>query len=77
MLSLHVLPPAFELPSIDAECLAAIAYLRFTLPDGAWVLVAEAAGHGRSEFFFFFANIVLSISLRFFRGFIGITGVLP
>ena len=49
-LSLHVLPPAFKLPSIDAECLAAITYLRFALPFGAWVLVADAGTHRRSEF---------------------------
>jgi Outer mitochondrial membrane transport complex protein len=40
--SLHILPPAFSLPSIDAECLAAIAYLTWTLPRSAWTLVAES-----------------------------------
>lgn len=40
--SLHVLPPAFSLPSIDAECLAVIAYLTWTLPRNVWTLVAES-----------------------------------
>lgn len=43
VLSLHVLPPAFGLPSIDVECLAAIAYLSLALPRGSWVLVADGA----------------------------------
>lgn len=41
-LSLHVFPPAFSLPSIDAECLAAIAYLSRALPRNAWTLIAES-----------------------------------
>jgi sorting and assembly machinery component 37 len=41
-LELHVWGPAFGLPSIDAECLAAIAYLRHCLGDGEWVLVASS-----------------------------------
>lgn len=40
--SLHVLPPAFSLPSIDAECLAAIAYLTWALPHQSWTIVAES-----------------------------------
>ena len=39
VLELHVLGPAFSLPSIDASCIAATAYLRRTLPPDAWVLV--------------------------------------
>ena len=42
VLELHVWGPAFGLPSIDAECLAAIAYLRHCLNDGEWVLVASS-----------------------------------
>jgi sorting and assembly machinery component 37 len=42
VLELYVWGPAFGLPSIDAECLAAIAYLRHCLNDGEWVLVASS-----------------------------------
>lgn len=38
-LELHVWGPAFGLPSIDAECLAAIAYLHTALPSSEWRLV--------------------------------------
>lgn len=38
---LHVWGPAFGLPSIDAECLAAIAYLKCSLPPEQWVLVIQ------------------------------------
>ena len=41
-LELHIWGPAFGLPSIDAECLATIAYLRHCLEDGKWVLVATS-----------------------------------
>ena len=40
--SLHVLPPAFSLPSIDAECLATIAYLTWAVPRSRWTLVGES-----------------------------------
>lgn len=40
-LELHIWGPAFGLPSIDAECLAAIAYLRHSLGNDEWVLVAS------------------------------------
>ncbi|TDZ20338.1 Metaxin-like protein [Colletotrichum orbiculare MAFF 240422] len=40
-LELHVWGPAFDLPSIDAECLAAIAYLHTALPSSQWRLVAS------------------------------------
>ena len=40
VLELHVWGPAFSLPSIDPQCLAAIAYLAQSLPRDHWVLVA-------------------------------------
>lgn len=39
MLDLHVWGPAFGLPSIDAECLAIIAYLRHAAPSDSWSLI--------------------------------------
>ncbi|PWY91181.1 putative mitochondrial import receptor subunit [Aspergillus heteromorphus CBS 117.55] len=42
VLELHVWGPALSLPSIDAQCLATIAYLSVTLPKDAWVLVASS-----------------------------------
>ncbi|KAL7943120.1 Tom37 C-terminal domain-containing protein [Trichoderma barbatum] len=39
MLQLHVWGPAFGLPSIDAECLAIIAYFHNALPLGSWSLI--------------------------------------
>ncbi|KAL2757074.1 hypothetical protein ACRALDRAFT_1075766 [Sodiomyces alcalophilus JCM 7366] len=39
---LHVWGPAFGLPSIDAECLAAIAYLHYTLPSSEWTLTPSS-----------------------------------
>ncbi|RDA86024.1 hypothetical protein CP532_4688 [Ophiocordyceps camponoti-leonardi (nom. inval.)] len=41
-LDLHVWGPAFGLASIDAECLAAIAYLRNGLPSSDWRLVPSS-----------------------------------
>ena len=38
---LHVWGPAFGLPSIDPQCLATIAYLKLSLEDDAWALVAD------------------------------------
>ncbi|GAP85395.1 putative mitochondrial outer membrane translocase Tom37 [Rosellinia necatrix] len=38
---LHVWGPAFGLDSIDAECLAAVAALRYILSSGDWSLVAS------------------------------------
>ncbi|KAI8209818.1 hypothetical protein K4K53_012618, partial [Colletotrichum sp. SAR 10_77] len=38
-LELHVWGSAFGLPSVDAECLAAIAYLHTALPSSEWRLV--------------------------------------
>lgn len=42
VLELHVWGPAFSLPSIDARCLAAIAYFTQAVPKGQWVLVASS-----------------------------------
>ncbi|KAG8533000.1 uncharacterized protein KY384_001782 [Bacidia gigantensis] len=47
---LHIWGPAFTLPSIDPQCLAAVAYLVQTVPRHQWVLVAssnEDIGHAR------------------------------
>ncbi len=42
VLELHVWGPAFSLPSIDAQCLATIAYFTQAVPKGQWVLVASS-----------------------------------
>ncbi|OCT54360.1 mitochondrial import receptor subunit [Cladophialophora carrionii] len=42
VLELHVWGPAFELPSIDAQCLATILYLRSCLQHRDWVLVPSS-----------------------------------
>ncbi|KAL8700611.1 MAG: hypothetical protein Q9201_005353 [Fulgogasparrea decipioides] len=42
MLQLHVWGPAFDLPSIDPQCLATIAYLSQAVPQGEWELVASS-----------------------------------
>lgn len=41
MLHLHVWGSAFSLPSIDPECLAAIAYFSEVVPHGEWTLTAS------------------------------------
>ncbi|KAL2038264.1 hypothetical protein N7G274_008913 [Stereocaulon virgatum] len=41
-LELHILGPAFSLPSIDPQCLAAIAYLMRAVPRDRWVLIASS-----------------------------------
>ncbi|RDW75817.1 hypothetical protein BP5796_06638 [Coleophoma crateriformis] len=41
-LELHVWGPAFGLPSVDAHCLAAIAYLQHAVPRGKWRLIASS-----------------------------------
>lgn len=41
LLELHVWGPAFSLPSIDQDCLAAIAYFTQVIPKDQWVLVTE------------------------------------
>jgi len=38
---LHIWGPAFGLPSIDAECIAVVAYLNRALPQHQWKLVAN------------------------------------
>ncbi|KAH8682486.1 Tom37 C-terminal domain-containing protein [Xylariales sp. PMI_506] len=40
-LELHVWGPAFGLPSIDPECLAAASYLGYTVPPTSWTLIAS------------------------------------
>lgn len=42
VLQLHVWGPAFALPSIDAQCLAAIAYCSVALPKDSWELIASS-----------------------------------
>lgn len=42
VLELHIWGPAFGLPSIDAECLATIAYLVRCVPVREWVLIASS-----------------------------------
>ena len=39
---LHTWGPAFGLPSIDAECLAAIAYLHHAIPSSEWTLIPSS-----------------------------------
>ncbi|KAL4811024.1 Tom37 C-terminal domain-containing protein [Aspergillus unguis] len=41
-LELHVWGPGFSLPSIDAQCLATVAYLSVAVPKDSWVLVASS-----------------------------------
>lgn len=41
VLELHVWGPAFELPSIDPECIATIAYFHRIVPRSQWALVAD------------------------------------
>ncbi|EXJ78535.1 hypothetical protein A1O1_08936 [Capronia coronata CBS 617.96] len=42
VLELHIWGPAFDLPSIDAQCLAAVCYLRKCLPVDAWALIPSS-----------------------------------
>lgn len=41
VLELHVWGPAFSLPSIDAQCIAAVTYLTQAVPRGEWILIAS------------------------------------
>lgn len=41
MLELHIWGPAFGLPSIEPECIAAVAYLNKIIPSGEWTLIAD------------------------------------
>jgi sorting and assembly machinery component 37 len=40
-IELHVYGPGFSLPSIDPQCLSAIAYLSQAVPRGEWSLIAS------------------------------------
>ncbi|KAL4912779.1 Tom37 C-terminal domain-containing protein [Aspergillus aurantiobrunneus] len=42
VLELHVWGPGFSLPSIEAQCLATIAYFSLSVPKDSWVLVASS-----------------------------------
>lgn len=42
VLELHVWGPAFGLPSLDPQGLAAIAYLSQVIPREQWVLIANS-----------------------------------
>lgn len=51
VLELHIWGPAFGLPSLDPQCLAAIAYLSLAIPKphgseshggGEWVVIADS-----------------------------------
>ncbi|KIV78068.1 hypothetical protein PV11_09830 [Exophiala sideris] len=42
VLELHIWGPAFDLPSIDAHCLAAILYLQQCLPRHEWILIPSS-----------------------------------
>ncbi len=46
VLELHILGPAFSLPSIDAQCIAAVTYLTQAVPRGEWVLIASGEKGG-------------------------------
>jgi hypothetical protein len=41
VLELHIWGPAFGLPSIDAECIATVAYCQRVVPKGQWSLVTS------------------------------------
>ena len=41
VLELHIWGPAFALPSIEPQCLAAVVYLRQVVPRNEWVLIAS------------------------------------
>jgi sorting and assembly machinery component 37 len=42
MLELHTYGPAFSLPSLDAQCLATIAYFTQAVPRDQWTLIASS-----------------------------------
>ncbi|KAI9799909.1 MAG: hypothetical protein M1833_003831 [Piccolia ochrophora] len=44
-MELHVWGPGFGLPSIDAQCLAAILYFKQAVPPGEWALIASTGPH--------------------------------
>ena len=41
-IKLHIWGPAFGLPSIEPDCIAAVAYLKATVPIGSWSLVPNS-----------------------------------
>ena len=41
VLELHIWGPAFGLPSIEAECIATVAYCQQVIAKGQWALVAD------------------------------------
>ncbi len=43
VLEFHVYGPGFSLPSIDAQCLATIAYVSQCVPRDQWRLIASSA----------------------------------
>ncbi|KEF62132.1 uncharacterized protein A1O9_00104 [Exophiala aquamarina CBS 119918] len=45
VLELHIWGPAFGLPSLDAQCLAAVYYFQKSLPAGAWSLIPSSNPH--------------------------------
>ena len=48
MLELHIWPPAYSLPSITSECIAAVALLDQLLEPNAWRLIADHDPRGKS-----------------------------
>lgn len=44
MITLIVVPPALHLPSLDAECTAAVSYLSSVVPAGEWEVIADTQG---------------------------------
>jgi hypothetical protein len=57
-LELHIWGPAFGLPSIDPESLAALSYLGHVVPTGDWSLIAsnDAALNPDRRSYCLFAN---------------------
>ncbi|KAI9672178.1 MAG: hypothetical protein M1831_001992 [Alyxoria varia] len=48
MFELHIWPPAFSLPSIDAECIAAVTLLNQLLEPDDWTVIADHDPSGKS-----------------------------
>lgn len=42
VLELHIWGPAFSIPSIDAQCIATVAYFTQAVPQGEWVVIASS-----------------------------------
>ena len=62
VLELHVWGPAFSLPSIDAQCLATIAYFSLAVPKDQWVLIASSDPSVSPSSEFYFSHIYMSSS---------------